>query len=67
MAVRFSSSSDDRSSDAVDRKAGLKFVLLPRCCGIAGTSPEEVMILSDSLSLSSYSSWLLSVPRLEVR
>lgn len=34
---------------------------------IYGPSPEEVMTRSDSLSLSSYSSWLLVQPMLEER
>lgn len=39
------------------------------CAGLAkyGPSPEEVMTRSDSLSLSSYSSWLLTPPALDVR
>lgn len=55
MAVRFSSSSSV-ASDADDRAAGLRML------SSGNPSFEDVMTLSDSLSLSSYSSWLLVPP-----
>lgn len=65
MAV-LSSSSSSSSSEAVDCRPGL-LTSRVRSMGTARPSFEDVMILSDSLSLSSYSSWLLVVPALGAR
>lgn len=69
MAVLFSSSSSSEESrgSLPDEAEGIGAFASTWPCGRSLPSPDDIMIWSDSLPLSSYSSALLIVPTLGVR